>query len=58
VQAVVRMGFLGPAGDPVERSAQVRIAGRWVGIAAPYGTAWSRSAGQLAIRPVVDRTNG
>jgi hypothetical protein len=59
VQAVVRMGFLGPphtsSGEAV---AQVRLVGRWVGIAAPYGTAWSRSAGQLAIRPATDRTNG
>jgi hypothetical protein len=63
VQAVVRMGFLGAAEPSVPRDssealAQVRLAGRWVGIAAQYGTAWSRSAGQLAVRPVGIHTNG
>jgi hypothetical protein len=61
VQAVARMGFLGPprvSGSDAEGVAQIRLAGRWVGIAAPYGTAWSRSSGQLAIRPVVHPPNG
>jgi hypothetical protein len=63
VQAVVQMGFLGAAestasGESPAALAQVRLAGRWVGIAAPYGTAWSRSPGELAVRPVADRTNG
>jgi hypothetical protein len=51
VQAVVRMGFLGPeagAEDPV----RVRLAGRWVGLAARYGTAWlPPRLGPLTVRP-------
>ncbi|QSB13671.1 hypothetical protein JQS43_19135 [Natronosporangium hydrolyticum] len=39
VQAMVRMGFLGAeAAD--EPSVRVRVAGRWVGLSARYGTAW------------------
>lgn len=50
IQAVVRMGFLGPAGtpDPV----RVRQAGAWVGLAARYGTAWLAPPGPLTLRPV------
>lgn len=49
VQAVVRMGFLGPPGtpDPV----RVRRAGTWVGLAARYGTAWLPRPGALTLRP-------
>jgi len=47
VQAVVRMGFLGPADTVVS----VRRAGRWVGLAAHYGDAWLPPAGgPLGIR--------
>ena len=50
VQAVVRMGFLGPSGTggPV----RVRRAGSWVGLAARYGTAWLPGPGPLSLRPV------
>jgi hypothetical protein len=55
VQAVVRMGFLGPsAGSAV----QVRIARRWVGLAAPYGTAWLQTVNDLFIRLAKLHTNG
>ncbi|GAB3814080.1 hypothetical protein GCM10027605_58900 [Micromonospora zhanjiangensis] len=51
VQAVVRMGFLGvdpPAGmDRV----QVRRAGRWTGLLAPYGSAWLLSGSPLVLNP-------
>jgi hypothetical protein len=59
VQAVVRMGFLGPAtadagrvGGAVARpdgDVEVRVAGRWVGLAAPFGTAWSRQSTELDV---------
>ncbi|MGW4465783.1 hypothetical protein [Micromonospora sp. NPDC004704] len=68
VQAVVRMGFLGSgeaAGPehegPVESGrtgaggpdlVQVRVTGRWTGLSAPYGAAWSLKASQLSIMPV------
>jgi hypothetical protein len=49
VQAVVRMGFLGGSGDlPV----RVRQDGRWVGLAAAYGTAWlPPMSDPLTVRP-------
>ncbi|RKR87874.1 hypothetical protein BDK92_2175 [Micromonospora pisi] len=72
VQAVVRMGFLGPAATPVEAAGstpveavgpgsagligpdgvQVRAVGRWTGLSAPFGVAWSLRASQLSITPV------
>ncbi|MGB2570262.1 hypothetical protein ACPFP2_17670 [Micromonospora citrea] len=52
VQALVRMGFLGPADAPGE--VQVRVAGRWVGLVGPYGAAWLRKVSDLAVRPVGD----
>jgi hypothetical protein len=48
VQGVLRMGFVGD-GD-----AEVRVrlaAGRWVGLAAPFGTAWLPPPGSLVLRP-------
>lgn len=48
VQAVTRMGFLGT--DPVTGTAEVRVAGGWVGLAADFGTAWHRAAPGLAVR--------
>jgi len=45
VQAVTRMGFLpaAPAGDqPGDRGVEVRAGGPWVGLAAPFGSAWYR----------------
>ena len=47
VQAVVRMGFLGQAGDT--GAVRVLRAGRWVGLAAAYGTAWLRRADALSM---------
>lgn len=49
VQAIVRMGFLG---DGETAPVQVRSAGRWVGLAAPYGTAWLPPSGGLTVQPV------
>jgi hypothetical protein len=54
VQAVVRMGFLGPKDDRVT----VVTSGRWTGLAAPYGIAWHRPAGPLTVRPIANQTIG
>jgi hypothetical protein len=54
VQAVVRMGFLGPIDDTVT----VVTSGRWTGLAAPYGIAWHRPAGPLTVRPIANQTIG
>lgn len=49
VQAVTRMGFLGPDESPV----RVLRAERWAGLAARYGTAWlPPAAGPLTVRSV------
>ncbi|MDG4789404.1 hypothetical protein O7626_26350 [Micromonospora sp. WMMD1102] len=58
VQAIVRMGFLGSAGPAGRDAVQVRIMGRWVGLAAPFGVAWSQKVSQLAIKPARDHPNG
>jgi hypothetical protein len=58
VQAVVRMGFLGPPAESGSDGVQVRVAGRWTGLSGPFGTAWSRSVGLLALTPVRDHPNG
>lgn len=45
VQAVTRMGFLPapPSGDQAGvRDVEVRAGGPWVGLAAPFGSAWYR----------------
>lgn len=51
IQAVSRMGFLGPAGvdGPDTR---VCVSGRWVGISAPYGVAWLQSVKELTVIPI------
>ncbi|GAA3351356.1 hypothetical protein GCM10020358_80750 [Amorphoplanes nipponensis] len=51
VQAVYRMGFLGPAaaGAPATR---VCVAGRWVGLSAPYGVAWLQPVQVLTVMPI------
>jgi hypothetical protein len=41
VQAVTRMGFLPPT-PSADRMVEVRAAGPWVGLAAPFGSAWYR----------------
>jgi hypothetical protein len=61
VQAVIRMGFLGspnlhrpdePDGRRPDEEAHVQIlrAGRWVGLAAAYGTGWLRPASEFTVR--------
>ncbi|HWS38719.1 MAG TPA: hypothetical protein VN408_39030 [Actinoplanes sp.] len=57
VQAVARMGFLGPRdAEPVE--ARVRVAGGWVGISAPYGVAWRQSVYKLTVMPMGNHPKG
>ncbi|WP_045745171.1 hypothetical protein [Actinoplanes rectilineatus] len=57
VQAVARMGFLGPRGsEPAE--ARVRVAVSWVGISAPYGVAWRQSVHKLTVMPMVSHPKG
>jgi hypothetical protein len=53
VQAVIRMGFVGPAEGPAPtgETAEVRLAGGWVGLAGPYGTGWLRRSSPLSVRP-------
>jgi hypothetical protein len=51
VQAVSRMGFLGPAGVDAPET-RVRTAGRWVGLSAPYGVAWLQKVGKLTVVPI------
>jgi hypothetical protein len=58
VQAVVRMGFLGASASSPDEPVQVRIAGRWVGLAAPYGTAWLRPVNEFLLRPLAIHPNG
>jgi hypothetical protein len=53
VQAVVRMGFLGPSAGAgsVATRVEVRVAASWVGLAAAYGSAWHRPSTTLDVRP-------
>jgi hypothetical protein len=51
VQAVVRMGFLSPGTPADDDWVQVRAAGRWVGLSAPFGAAWSLKVSQLTLSP-------
>jgi hypothetical protein len=57
VQAVSRMGFLGPP-DVDGPDTRVYVAGRWVGLSAPYGVAWLQSVEKLTVMPIVSRPNG
>jgi hypothetical protein len=57
VQAVSRMGFLGPEGTEVA-DARVRVAGRWVGLSAPYGVAWLQTVSKLTIMPIGSHPKG
>jgi hypothetical protein len=50
VQGVLRMGFLGGAGDPAGHPVAVRVAAGWVGLAAGYGTAWRQRDTPLVVR--------
>jgi hypothetical protein len=58
VQAVVKMGFLGNEKAGSDALAEVRVAGRWIGLAAPYGVAWLPPVRQFAVKPASPRTNG
>jgi hypothetical protein len=51
VQAVARMGFLGAASVDGP-GVRVRVAGQWVGLSAPYGTAWLRRVRTLTVVPM------
>ena len=51
VQAVSRMGFLGP-GDGDGPDTRVYVAGRWVGLSAPYGVAWLQQVKELTVMPI------
>jgi hypothetical protein len=57
VQAVYRMGFLGPAKVDTP-DVRVRVAGRWVGLSAPYGVAWLQNVGKLSVLPIRVHPNG
>ncbi len=51
VQAVLRMGFLGSVTErSVDASVAVRAIPGWVGLAAPYGTAWRQIQNSLTVR--------
>jgi hypothetical protein len=55
VQAVSRMGFLGPADGPAGVDGpdiRVCVSGRWVGLSAPYGVAWLQSVKVLTVMPI------
>jgi hypothetical protein len=47
VQGVLRMGFAPERGADV----RVRLAGRWVALSAPFGTAWLPPPAPLTLRP-------
>lgn len=57
VQAVSRMGFLGPA-DPGTPATRVCTAGRWVGLSAPYGVAWLQPVQVLTVMPIGGHPKG
>jgi hypothetical protein len=57
VQAVARMGFLGPLASD-RPDARVRVAGSWVGISAPYGVAWRQSVHKLTVTPMSSHLKG
>lgn len=57
VQAVSRMGFLGPADRPAPET-RVCVAGRWVGLSAPYGVAWLQPVQVLTVMPIGGHPKG
>jgi hypothetical protein len=57
VQAVSRMGFLGPAAADVPDT-RIRVAGRWVGLSAPYGVAWLQTVSKLTVMPIGNHPKG
>ena len=57
VQAVTRMGFLGPAGVDGQ-NIRVCVSGRWVGLSAPYGVGWLPSVKELTVMPIAGHPIG
>ncbi|NMO55624.1 hypothetical protein HH310_31125 [Actinoplanes sp. TBRC 11911] len=57
IQAVSRMGFLGPESADLPDT-RVRVAGRWVGLSAPYGVAWLQAVKKLTVTPIGSHPNG
>jgi hypothetical protein len=57
VQAISRMGFLGPEGAEA-LDTRIRVAGRWVGLSAPYGVAWLQAVSKLTVIPIGSHPNG
>jgi hypothetical protein len=57
VQAISRMGFLGPAGVDGP-PARVCVAGRWVGLSAPYGVAWLQPVQELTLLTIGHHPKG
>jgi len=57
VQAVFRMGFLGPSGVDAAQ-ARVYTARSWVGISAPYGVAWLPMVDKLTVVPIGNHPKG
>ncbi len=55
VQAVARMGFVGPADGPGVR---VCVTGRWIGLAAHHGVGWMHRATTLTLMPLRPHPNG
>lgn len=54
VQALIKMGFLGPAaGSTTDDAVRVLRAGRWIGLAAAFGSGWLRPASAFSVRPTV-----
>jgi hypothetical protein len=51
VQAVSRMGFLGPSTSDAPDT-RVYVAGPWVGLSAPYGVAWLQHVQELTVMPI------
>jgi hypothetical protein len=58
IQAVVRMGFLGPPESDSDVDIDIRVSGRWTGLAAPYGVAWLPPVQQFSLKPTSPRTFG
>jgi hypothetical protein len=57
IQAISRMGFLGPEGADVP-DIRIRVAGRWVGLSAPYGVAWLQAVNRLTVVPIGSHPKG
>lgn len=57
IQAVSRMGFLGPESAELPDT-RIRVAGRWVGLSAPYGVAWLQAVKKLTVMPIGGHPKG